>query len=82
MYSTIKWEHNYPLIFPQSKSNPQHPWCYPDAALAEFRRWCREDYIGGGQFSKYINNKIKTRQLPPSFAQLVTKAYSLEEGDA
>ena len=73
-----KWEHNYPEIFPQAKSNPQDAWCYPDAALAEFRRWTREEYIGEGKFSKYINTKIKAKELPPSFAQLVIKAYDLE----
>lgn len=74
----IKWEHNYPDVFPQSKSNPQPAWCYPDAALGEFRRWCREDYIGGGKFSNYINNKIIQKELPPSFAQLMIKAYNLD----
>jgi hypothetical protein len=74
----IKWEHNYPQVFPQSKSNPQHAWCYPDAALAEFRRWYREEYIGDGKFSRYINGKIKAKELPPSFAQHVIKAYNLE----
>jgi hypothetical protein len=74
----IKWEHNYPEVFPQAKSNPQYPWCYPDAALAEFRRWSREEYIGDGKFSRYINSKIKAKELPPSFAQLVIKAYNLE----
>lgn len=74
-----KWEHNYPQIFPQSKSNPQHPWCYPESALPEFRRWFREQYVGEGMFSKYINTKIKTKELPPSFAQLVIQAYNLDE---
>lgn len=74
-----KWEHNYPQIFPQAKSNPQHPWCYPESALPEFRRWFRETYVGEGMFSKYINTKIKAKELPPSFAQLVIKAYNLDE---
>jgi len=75
-----KWEHNYPEIFPQAKSNPQHPWCYPEAALPEFRRWFRDQYIGEGKFAKYINTKIKAKELPPSFAQLVIKAYNLDDG--
>jgi hypothetical protein len=75
----IKWEHNYPEVFPQSKSNPQDAWCYPEAALPEFRRWFREQYVGKGKFSKYINGKIKAKELPPTFAQLVTKAYNLDE---
>ena len=74
-----KWEHNYPDMFPQSRSNPQYPACYPESALGEFRKWFREIYIGGGKFSKYINDQIKKKALPPSFAQLVTKAYALDE---
>lgn len=74
-----RWEHNYPEIFPQAKSNPQNPWCYPEGALGEFRRWIREIYIGAGKFSNYINSQIKSRELPPSFAQLVTKAYELDQ---
>jgi len=74
----VRWEHYYPEVFPQSKSNPQDAWCYPEAALPEFRRWFREQYVGEGKFSKYINGKIKTKELPPTFAQLVTKAYNLD----
>lgn len=73
----VKWGHNYPDYFPQALSNPQECWCYPDDALGEFRRWVREDYIGGGKFSNYINNKIKQKELPPSFSQLVIAAYNL-----
>ena len=73
-----KFEHNYPDYFPQSQSNPQEPWCYPDGALGEFRRWLREVYIGAGKFAKYITGQVKKRELPASFAQLAIAAY---EGD-
>lgn len=75
----VKFEHNYPEYFPQAVSNPQEPWCYPEAALGEFRRWLREEYIGGGKFSKYINDKVAEKRLPPSFAQLALSAYSPNE---
>jgi len=75
-----KWHHNYPDYFPQALSNPQAVWCYPEASLPEFRRWMRENYIGDGKFTRYINNKVKQRQLPASFAQLVISAYDLNEG--
>ena len=74
-----KWEHNFPAYFPQAKSNPQHPWCYPESSLPEFRRWMRENYIGDGKFTTYINSKIKQRELPPSFAQLVMTAFKIED---
>ena len=76
---SAQWDHNYPEYFPQSESNPQSANCYPDAALPEFRRWMRENYIGDGKFTKYINNKIKQKELPASFSQLVTSAYGLDE---
>src|ERR1044071_2466446 len=75
----IKYEHNYPNYFPQAASNPQEPWCYPNPALAEFRRWMREEYIGEGKFAKYIYSKVKQNELPASFAQLAIAAYTGEE---
>lgn len=53
----IRYEHEYPEYFPQSKSNPQHPWCYPDKALPFFRQWLREMYIHGGGLKKYLKKK-------------------------
>ena len=70
-----RFEHNYPSYFPQAASNPQEPWCYPEAALGEFRRWFREDYIGAGKFQRYLEAKVKERALPVSFAQLAVAAY-------
>lgn len=76
--SRLKFEHNYPDYFPQSRSNPQEPWCYPDAALGEFRRWMREVYIDGGKFEHYLAEKIRQRELSASFAQLAIAAYGLD----
>jgi hypothetical protein len=41
----IEYPHYYPAEFPQSASNPQKAWAYPDAALAEFRHWFRVTYL-------------------------------------
>jgi len=71
----IKFEHNYPLYFPQSKSNPQLPWCYPEMALGEFKRWIRETYIKGGRFKRYLDDQVVKKALPPSFAQIAVAAY-------
>lgn len=75
----IKFEHNYPSYFPQAQSNPQPSWCYPEAALGEFRRWFRENYIGGGKFEQYIMNQVKKKALPPSTAQSAIAAYGGSE---
>lgn len=74
--SRVKYEHSYPSYFPQAASNPQLPWCYPESALGEFRRWFRESYIGDGKFSRYLDGKVKSKELAPSFVQLALVAYS------
>jgi hypothetical protein len=35
----INYDHEYPLYYPQAKSNPQPAYAYPDTCLAEFRSW-------------------------------------------
>ena len=72
----LQFDHNYPEYFAQAKSNPQHPWCYPEMALGEFRRWFREQYIDEGKFSNYLINAVKKKELPISFAQLALAAHS------
>lgn len=52
----IKYEHNYPSYYPQSASNPQLPWAYPDCALKDFRQWFRHEYLVT-RFPKYILTK-------------------------
>lgn len=74
----IKFDHRYTEYFPQSASNPQEAWCYPESALGEFRRWFRETYIGDGKFAAYVLGKAKAKQLPVSFAHLAIAAYNPE----
>ncbi len=70
-----KYEHNYPLYFPQSVTNPQEPWCYPDAALAEFRRWMREVYIPT-KMPNYLNDKAKQKQITAQAATAAIAAFA------
>ena len=53
-----KYSHNYPPYYPQSASNPQDSWAYPDGALPEFRQWFRHTYLLT-KFPKYILTKSK-----------------------
>lgn len=69
-----KYQHNYPPDHPQAWSNPQESWCYPLAALGEFREWLQGVYLEGGKFSKYLKGKVGRRELPPSIAQLAIDA--------
>ncbi|MDE0620644.1 MAG: hypothetical protein OXH83_03120 [Bryobacterales bacterium] len=54
----IRWEHHYPDYYPQSSSNPQHPWAYPDQALPKFRHWLRTTYLPK-KFPAYVLKKSK-----------------------
>jgi hypothetical protein len=74
-----KYDHNYPEYFPQSMSNPQDAWCYPESALGEFRRWLREKYIAEGKFRKYLEKKVRDKQLPVSFANIAVAVYGIED---
>lgn len=58
----IKYPHAYPSYFPQSYSNPQEAWCYPDAALVEFRRWMREVYQAQ-KLEPYLNDQVRQGRL-------------------
>lgn len=57
----IPCEHNYPERYPQALSNPQEANAYPDAALAEFRRWFKADYLPT-KFPAYILKKAHLLQ--------------------
>lgn len=52
----IPCEHNYPPRYPQALSNPQEANAYPNSALAEFRRWFKNDYLAT-KFPPYILKK-------------------------
>lgn len=71
----IRYEHNYPEYFEQAKSNPQHPWAYPDAALPHFRKWMHETYLSK-KLRPYLQSQEVRRNLPPSFTNLVLKAVA------
>lgn len=77
-----KYPHCYPDGHPQAKSNPQESWCYPLAALGQYREWLQDEYLEGGKFAKYLDGKVKQGALPPSMAQLAiaTLTPSLIQG--
>lgn len=71
-----KFEHNYPDYYPQSTSNPQMPWAYPDTALPLFRKWFRNEYLPT-KFPRYVLNKAK--MLPGGQAEAKQIAALYEE---
>jgi hypothetical protein len=70
----MKYDHNYPAYFPQSASNPQHPYCYPDEALPEFRQWIRDEYIAK-HMPEYLNKKVSEGQIPAPQARAALGAF-------
>ena len=73
----LEYQHYYPTYFPQSASNPQTPWCYPESALGEFKRWLREEYIRGGKFRAYIGGQLQKKHITAPVAQKALEAYNL-----
>jgi len=70
-----KYEHNYPLYFPQAASNPQPSYCYPDDALGEFRKWVREEYIAK-RMPTYLNQKVREGKIPAPAARAALDAFA------
>ncbi|WP_052567082.1 hypothetical protein [Candidatus Magnetobacterium casense] len=71
----IKYEHEYPLYYSQSKSNPQSAFAYPDSALGEFRAWLRQNYITN-KFPDYIINQVKQKKIPAPVAAKVIEIFT------
>ena len=70
----IKYQHNYPEYFPQSASNPQMAYCYPDDALGEFRKWIREIYIVN-KLPTYLSDKVKQGYIAAPRATAALAAF-------
>lgn len=69
-----QFNHNYPEYFPQALSNPQPAYCYPDDALAEFRKWMREHYVPTGM-PKYLASKVKAGDIAAPAATSAVEAF-------
>lgn len=70
-----KYDHDYPLYYPQAKSNPQPSFAYPDSALGIFRAWLRQHYITS-KFPKYLMGQAKTGKLAPQIATKVIQTFT------
>lgn len=62
-----KYDHEYPLYYPQSKSNPQPSYAYPNSALGEFRNWLEHTYITT-KYPAYVLGQSKKGLLPGTTA--------------
>ena len=71
----IKYDHSYPLYFPQSASNPQPAYCYPDDALGEFRQWIRTEYIAK-HMPQYLDQKVREGKIAAPTARAALDAFA------
>lgn len=72
------YPHSYPSYFPQSWSNPQDAWCYPEDAIPTFKRWLREEYVPN-KMPKYIRDQVKANKLPAPIANNALAALAARE---
>ena len=70
----IKYNHEYPLYYPQSKSNPQPSFAYPDSALGVFRAWLRETYIAK-KFPDYLIRQAQQGKIPDPVANKAIETF-------
>ncbi len=71
----IKYNHDYPIYYPQAKSNPQPSYAYPDSSLGIFRAWLRQNYIVNN-FPKYLIGQTKQKKLDPVIASKAIESFS------
>lgn len=72
------YPHSYPSYFPQSWSNPQDAWCYPEDAIPTFKRWLREEYVPI-KMPKYVRDQVKANKLPAPIANNALAALAARE---
>jgi hypothetical protein len=70
----IKYQHDYPVYFPQAISNPQTPYCYPEDALGDFRKWFRDAYLDK-HLADYLNNQAKIGKIKPAIATKAIETF-------
>lgn len=70
-----KYDHEYPIYYPQAKSNPQPSFAYPDSALGIFRAWLREHYITN-KFPNYLLGQVKKDTVALAVANKAIGAFS------
>lgn len=71
----VKYDHEFPPYYPQSKSNPQPSFAYPDSALGIFRAWLREHYIAN-KFPSYLLGQAKKGSVTSIVANKAIEAFS------
>jgi hypothetical protein len=74
----VNYPHMYPDYYPQSKSNPQPAWAYPDSSLGAFREWFRTEYLPK-KFPNYILSKVNSLPGGKFTAQSIIDAVNMKQ---
>ena len=74
----MRYDHEYPDYYPQSKSNPQPSFCYPNGSLGAFREWLQQHYIST-KFPKYLLGQTSKGSIAYDVANKAVQAFG---GDA
>jgi hypothetical protein len=71
----IKYDHDYPLYYPQAKSNPQPAYAYPENIVGLFRAWLRREYITK-KLPTYLTGQIRKGTLEKHTAAKVIESFA------
>ncbi|MFM7010929.1 MAG: hypothetical protein ACKO0Z_16675 [Betaproteobacteria bacterium] len=69
------YDHEYPSYYPQSKTNPQSSFAYPNAALGMFRNWLQQNYILT-KFPAYLLGQTKKGTLQIEIAHKAIETFT------
>ena len=70
----MRYDHEYPDYYPQSKSNPQPSFCYPNGSLGVFREWLQQHYIAT-KFPKYLLGQTSKGSIAYDVANKAVQAF-------
>ena len=76
----MKFPHYYPNYFPQSYSNPQEAWCYPEDAIPTFKRWMREIYVPQ-KMPSYLKGLVSQKKIPAQIANNALASIAQREAN-
>jgi hypothetical protein len=71
----VKYDHNYPEYYPQSLSNPQEAWAYPDESYREFKAWFKKEYIAT-KFPAYMLSQSSKGKIAIAMAKKAIEAIT------
>lgn len=70
-----RYDHEYPLYYPQAKSNPQPSYAYPNSALGDFRNWLKKHWITNN-LPSYLLRQTKKGSVSIELANKAIEAFN------